>query len=39
MESKKRPCKKKSFFRTLTIGYNLILVWKYVEFVLDFFTA
>jgi hypothetical protein len=39
MESEKRPCKKKSFLRTSTIGYDLILVWEYVEFFLEFFTA
>jgi hypothetical protein len=39
METGKGPCKKKSFFRTSTVGYDLILVWEYVEFVLEFFTT
>jgi hypothetical protein len=39
METGKGPCKKESFFRTSTIGYDLILVWEYVEFVLEFLTA
>jgi hypothetical protein len=39
MESEKGPCKKKSFFRTPIVGYDLILVWEYVEFFLEFFTA
>jgi hypothetical protein len=38
METGKGPCKKKSFFRYLTVGYDLILVWEYVEFFLEFFT-
>jgi hypothetical protein len=39
METGKGPCKKKSFFRTSTIGYDPILVWEYVEFFLEFLTA
>jgi hypothetical protein len=36
MENKKGACKKKSFFRTSTVGYDLILVWEYVEFFWNF---
>jgi hypothetical protein len=32
METKKGPCKKKSLKKTSTVGYDLILVWEYVEF-------
>jgi hypothetical protein len=32
METEKGPCKKIIFFRNSTVGYNLILVWEYVEF-------
>jgi hypothetical protein len=39
METEKGPCKKNYFFRASTVGYDLILVWKYVEFVLEFLTA
>jgi hypothetical protein len=39
METEKGPCKKKSFFRNSTIRYDLILVWEYVEVVLEFLTA
>jgi hypothetical protein len=39
MESEKGPCKKKSFFRTSTIGYDLILVWEYVEYFLEFLAT
>jgi hypothetical protein len=35
-ESEKGSCKKKSFFRTSIIGYDLILVWEYVEFFWNF---
>jgi hypothetical protein len=38
METKKGPCKK-YIFRTSTIGCDLILVWEYVEFFLEFLTA
>jgi hypothetical protein len=37
METEKGPCKKISFFRTSTVVYDLILVWKYVEFFMEFF--
>jgi hypothetical protein len=36
---RKRAMQKKLFFRTSTIGYDLILVWEYVDFFLEFFTA
>jgi hypothetical protein len=39
METEKRPCKKNSFFRTSIVGYDLILVWEYVEFFLEFLTV
>jgi hypothetical protein len=39
MESGKGLCKKKSFLKTSTVGYDLILVWEYVDFFLEFFTA
>jgi hypothetical protein len=39
MEIEKGPCKKKSFFRTSTVGSDLILVWEYVDFFLEFLTA
>jgi hypothetical protein len=39
METGKEPCKKNSFLRTSTVGYDLILVWEYVEFFLEFLTA
>jgi hypothetical protein len=39
METKKGPCKKKTFFRTSIVEYNLILVWKYAEFFWEFFTT
>jgi hypothetical protein len=39
METGKGPCKIKYFFRTLTIGFYLILVWEYVEFLLEFITS
>jgi hypothetical protein len=39
METGKGPCKKKSFLRNSTVGYDMIIVWEYVEFVLEFFTA
>jgi hypothetical protein len=38
-ETGKGPCKKKSFLRILTVGYDLILVWEYVEFFLEFLTT
>jgi hypothetical protein len=39
METGKGPCKKNSFFRNSTVGYDLILVWEYVEFFLEFLTV
>jgi hypothetical protein len=39
METEKMPCQKKSCFRTSIIGYDLILVWKYVELFLEFLTC
>jgi hypothetical protein len=39
MKTGKGPCKKKSFFRNSIVGYDLILVWEYVEYFLEFLTA
>jgi hypothetical protein len=39
METGKGPCKKNSFLRISTVGYDLILVWEYVEYFMEFFTA
>jgi hypothetical protein len=38
-EIEKVPCKKYSYFRTSIVGYDLILVWEYVEFFLEFLTS
>jgi hypothetical protein len=38
METEK-AMQNKSFFRTSTVGYDLILVCEYVEFFLEFLTA
>jgi hypothetical protein len=35
----KRAIQKNPFFRTSTIVYDLIIVWNYVEFFLEFLTA
>jgi hypothetical protein len=35
MWTEKGLWRKNSFFRTSTVGYGLILVWKYVERTLD----
>jgi hypothetical protein len=36
---KKNKKNEKSFFRTPTVGSDLTLVWKYVEFFLEFLIA
>jgi hypothetical protein len=39
METEKGACKFLIFFRTSTVGYDLILEWEYVEFFLEFLTS